>query len=163
MERRLDADHAVERAGGERQPDGVAVHGPGAGLREPIPAGHQLRSRDVQSDEPPRLGHAGDHGVLRGQPVADVEHIRAFREIAGERLDQPAHRDRRFGGVAPVSLPQAEVQPPGRERDEEVLADAVVDRGGRVSSVAEHRRPVPEVLAGPAGLRHGIHPTHGPK
>ena len=64
------------------------------------------------------------------------------RQRLGDRLDQPADRDRRLGRIAPVPLPETEVQPPGSERDEEVLADAVVDGGGRVlvRSGASRRR-----------------------
>jgi hypothetical protein len=141
VERRLDADDGVEARIRERDPDGVRVHRLGVGTREALPAGDELRARDVHRDEAPRPQHLGDQLVLRAEPVADVEHV----AVAGQRLrepaDEPTNGERRLGRVVAEPVPQPEVQPPLVERQEEVGPDALVHGGGRARpSPKQHGR-----------------------
>ncbi len=73
-----------------------------------------------------------DHRVLGGEAVGDVEDIAADRQVRRDPFDQPADGNRCLLGIAAVPLPQPEVQPPGREREEEVGTDRVVDGGGGI-------------------------------
>ena len=125
---------------------------PPASRRLPRPAASWLHVMFTAVSER-GLRDRGDHGILRAEAVADVQDVAADRQRAREPFDEAPHGDGGFLRIAAVALPQPEVQPPRRERQEEVRADRVVDGRGRVPAVAQHRERVPHVLDRPAA-RH---------
>src|SRR5204863_634506 len=103
---------------------------------------------DVHRDQPARADALGDHWILGSEAVPDVDD------------DTPRGQRRRHGPDKPAAggpglrlrsgpLPQPQVQPARRQRDETLGSDALVDPCGRVAPLADDPRDVPQMLAGP--------------
>jgi len=90
VERRLHADHPVDGAVGDRQPDGVADHRQGPSLPQPVPARRQLPLGDVHRYQPPGADRLGDQRVLGREPVAHVEDGSPGSQGYRERPHHPA-------------------------------------------------------------------------
>jgi len=148
----LHADHPVDGAVGDRQPDGVADHRRGRGLPQMVPARRQLPLGDVHRYQPPGADRLGDQRVLGCEPVAHIEDGSPGRQSQRERPHHPA-----AGGLSLApgtgSLPQPQVQPARRQRQEAVRPDALVDPRGGVPVLLDHRGGMPRVLHRPAHHR----------
>jgi hypothetical protein len=150
VECRLDADHPVNALAGDRQPCRVARDPQRGRLAEPVAAGRQLPFSNIHRDERTWAQDLGDDRILRAQAVPDVEYHADLRQCCRYGLHQPtACRLGLFLGTR--TLPEAEVEPAGRRRKEEIGPDALVYPRGGIPALPEDSGNVPQMPACPSG------------
>ena len=154
VERRL---HADQRRRTSRCANGIRQASPFTGRarrpREAAAPGAQLRQRDVEGGQDCGRGDlARSAGSCAARPLPTSSTSPPVRQ---RRPRSPSTSRRTATGASAGSLPSPSHSPrfshPASSARKKSVADAVVDRRGRVPPVAEHRGGVAQVLPGPGG------------
>ena len=149
MERRLHADDPVGSPIGDGQPRRVTHHWRGASCRQPSPPGGQLPLGDVHRHQPPRADQLRDQPILNTEPVTGIHDDAPGRKRGRQRRHQPTACG--LGLILRTGpVPQPQVQPARRRREEEFRSNALVDARGRIPALPDHLGGMPHMLTRPA-------------
>ena len=149
MKRCLHADDPVGSPVGDGQPRGVTCHGRGARCRQPSSPGGQLPLGDVHRHQPPRADQFRDQPILGTKPVTGIHDHAPGRKRGRQRRHEPAACG--LGLILRTGpVPQPQVQPARRRREEEIRSNALVDARGGIPALPDHLGGMPHMLTRPA-------------